>query len=133
MPDSGLLELLALSPTHWVQGTALLAFGAVLAALARHALMLEDVLSRLVRAWVCLLAIVPGVAVGAVLVLAASRHPARAWGNLALGAIVLAAWYGGGALARLVRPDVDRDEAPWTVLAACIALPVGVVAALAFS
>ena len=44
----------------------------------------------------------------------------------------LGAWALGGLASRLVRPDADEDPRLW-VVGACITLPVGVVAALAFS
>jgi hypothetical protein len=133
MGDTGFLGLVALSPKLWVDGAILLAALALAMALLRSALMLEDVLSPLVRAIVVALSILPGVAVSAVLVLAAARHPERAWQNLGVAAIVHAAWSAGGMLPRLVRPDVDRDDARWVVLGACITFPVGVAAALAFA
>ena len=132
MSEPALLELLALSPTHWAQGTVLLAFLVSTAALLRIALTLEALLSRVVDALLCALAVLPAVALAAVLVFAASRYPERAWKNLALAALVYAAWYGGSALARLARPDADSDDARWIALGACITFPAGVLAALAF-
>jgi hypothetical protein len=132
MPDGGLLALLALSPSHWLHGTVLLAFAAALVGLVRHALMLEAVLARAAHQAIVALAVLPGVAIGAVLVFAAVRHPERAWPNLGIGAILLGAWYAGGMLGRVVRPDLDTDDARWVALGACIALPVGALAALAF-
>ncbi len=130
MPEPRLVDLFALSPTHWAQCTALLAAFASSCALLRTALMLEAVLSRGVRLAIRVLSILPSPVVAAVLVLSAARYPTRAWMNLGLATIVLMAWYAGALLPRLVRPDVDRDDTRSVLLGACIALATGLVAAL---
>ena len=132
MPDGRLVDLLALHPGCWVHGALLLGFLSAACALVRSALLLEAVLSRVVHVLVCVLTVLPPLVMAAVLVFAAAQTPARAWSNLGVAVAVLGAWALGGLASRLVRPDADVDPRLW-VVGACITLPVGVVAALAFS
>jgi hypothetical protein len=130
MSDLHFGELLLLSPRGWIHGAALLAFFCAGCYLLRIALMLEAVRSPLVHAVVCTLTLLPAGVLALVLVLAARAYPARAWINLLVAAGLYAAWYLGGVVTRLVRPDTEGGDIGWLAMGVLITFPVGVLAAL---
>jgi hypothetical protein len=126
-------DLIFLAPAGWHHGALLLSFFCVVCYLLRIALMLEGVRSAFVHAVVCTLTLLPAIVLAIVLLFAARAYPTRAWMNLAIAFGIYVAWYLGGAITRLVRPDAEGGDLGWITMGALITFPVGAVAALIFT
>jgi hypothetical protein len=125
------LELMKLGPDGCWHALALLAFFSACCYLLRTALMVELPATPWVHSLICLLTLLPAIVVAVVLVWAAHAHPARAWFNLVIAALVFVAWWAGGAMTRLVRPDTEGGDIGWLAMGALIAFPTGIIAAIA--
>src|SRR5687768_11580662 len=128
----GLGDILALGPDTMIAGCALLVFVFLLNDLVRTWLMTEATRSVVAHLAVCVLTLAPAFVLAGVLLWAASRHPDRAWINLALAAALYVPWWAGGALTRLVREDSEGADLGWIAMGALITFPVGVGAAVVF-
>lgn len=135
-PDEGpfhrVLELLALAPDTVWHSVALLSYFCIICYLARTALMIEAPRSVIVHMIVCTLTLLPAIVLAVVLVWAAHEHPGRAWANLGVAAILYVAWFLGGAITRLARPDTEGGDLGWIFMGALITFPAGVIAALVY-
>jgi hypothetical protein len=131
-PLHQILDLLALAPDTVWHSVALLSFFCVVSYLTRTALMIEAPRSIIVHMTVCTLTLLPAIVLAAVLVWAAHQYPERAWLNLGFAGIVYVAWYLGGALTRLARPDTEGGDIGWLFMGALITFPAGAIAALIF-
>lgn len=125
------LELLSLAPGTLVHAIAMLSFLFVCSYLLRTACMIERPRSVLIHMLVCILTLLPAIALAAILVWAAHRHPDRVWINLGVAALLYLPWYLGGAMTRLARRDTEGGDLGWLAMGACITFPVGLIAALA--
>jgi hypothetical protein len=124
------LEVMQLGPENWPHAVALLGFFAMCCYLLRTALMIELVQATWVHVAVCVLTLLPGIVMAIVLGWAAYWYPERAWFNLLCAVLVYVAWWAGGAMTRLVRPDTEGGDVGWLAMGALITFPVGVIAAL---
>jgi len=123
-------EVMKLGPQHVWHAVALLSFFAAGSYLLRTALMTELPQAAWVHMMVCTLTVLPAIVLAAVLVWAAWWHPERAWVNLGYAGLVFAAWWFGGAITRLARPDTEGGDLGWLMMGALITFPAGMIAAL---
>ena len=127
-----LSRLLALEPRYLPHAMVLLGFAFAVNYLLRTVLLIEAPLSRWVHLVVCLLTMLPAFVLAAVLWWAASQHPERAWINLGVALVLYVAWWLGGAMTRLARPDTEGGDVGWLTMGALVTFPVGVMAALIY-
>jgi hypothetical protein len=127
-----LSKLLALDPAYLPHAMALFGFAFAVNYLLRTALLIEAPLSRWVHMAVCTLTMLPAFVLAAALWWAAYRHPERAWINLGVAAALYVAWWFGGFMTRLARPDTEGGDVGWLTMGALVTFPVGVIAALIY-
>lgn len=123
-------DVLSLAPGSVADAMVLLGAFCAACYLTRIALMVHAPASVAVHMTVCTLTLLPAIVLAAVLVYAAVEHPGRAWSNLVVAAGLYVAWWAGGAVTRLARPDTEGGDIGWLTMGALITFPVGLVAAL---
>lgn len=116
MAIANLLELLSLAPERWFASLILLASAIILNELLRNALLVQYTRSVANHLMVSVLLMLPAVMVGGALLYGAYRHPERAWLNVLWIPALYAAWYAGGALTRLARPDTEGADVGWMAM-----------------
>jgi preprotein translocase subunit SecF len=130
-PFVDLLDLLSLPPDRLREAVSLLAAFMIACELTRVALgttLTRSAFAHVVR---CLLTFaVQAIALAAVLVYAAHRHPEQAFTNLGIAVGMYSIWYLTGQLTSLARSDNEGADVGFMTVGALITFPVGLIAAL---
>lgn len=127
-PFKNLVDLLSMDPAHLVASLVFLGAIVVMNDVIRTALMVQMTRSRVNHILIDIGTLFPGILLGFCLLLAATRHPERAWLNLGIALLLYIGWYIGGTITKFARRDTEAADLGWMSHGMIITMALGLVA-----